>query len=72
MRNETTRERLWQIRQTEKAIQFSTMPQEDVTARRVWIPRSALHHVSREAPLANGWVPCTVEMDLWIAEREKL
>lgn len=68
MKIETTRERLWEIRSTEKAILFSTMPPGDASAREVWIPRSTIHHVSRDPALPNGWRPCHVDVEAWMAE----
>jgi hypothetical protein len=68
MRDEVSNVRLWQIRNTDKAILFSTMPPGESGGKQVWIAKSIMEHVSRDARLPNGWVPCTVTLPLWKAE----
>lgn len=72
MTQETTKVRLWQLQARESAIQFSTMPPGDQSGRLIWLPRSQILHVSRDAPLPGGWVPCTVDLPLWLAEARDL
>ena len=59
--------RLWQIRATDAAILFSTMPPSD-GGKEVWVPRSLIGHVSRDRELPCGWRPCNVELAAWKAE----
>lgn len=68
---ETTKVRLWQVRKTDGAILFNTMPPGE-PGKQVWIPRSQIHHVSRDLPLPDGLIPCTVELNLWLANKHGL
>lgn len=72
MKDEFHRLRLWEIEQREKAILFATMPDHSPRTRKVWIPRSVIDHISRDAALPNGWRPCTVDVADWFAEKEDL
>lgn len=70
---ETRTVRLWQIAQSEKAIQFRTMPPGDKTSRLPWFPRSVCHHISREAPdPITGIIPCVVEAEEWFLSKQDL
>lgn len=64
--------RLWQLRKTDRAILFCTLPPDDPTGREVWLPRSAMEHISRDLPLPDGTTPCTVTVAEWLAEKEDL
>lgn len=72
MRDETTKIRLWELKRTEKAILFQTMPPGDKTARQIWLPRSQIEHISHDLPLPNGVKPCTVTIPLWLSEKNEL
>jgi len=64
MRDDMRLVRLWQIRATDAAILFCTMPPGD-GGQEVWIPRSLMGHVSRDPVLPCGWRPCNVEVAEW-------
>jgi hypothetical protein len=66
MSDEYRRVRLWQVRQTDKAVLFKT-PDRDV-----WVPRSQIKHISRNPPGADGLSECTVDVTEWFAEKESL
>lgn len=73
MSNRPTRSvRLWQVRDTEKAYLFSTFPKGHKDAREVWVPRSLVHHVSREREYPGEWRECVVDVEEWFADRESL
>ena len=65
------RVRLWQIRSTEKAYLFRTLPPGDPQGQEVWVPRSVIGHVSRNAPV-NGVQECVVDVEDWFAEKHDL
>lgn len=64
--------RLWQIEDRGKSLLFSTTPPENRDGRPVFIGRSVIEHISRDLPLPNGWVPCTVTLPDWLIEKEGL
>lgn len=72
MSDEYRRVRLWQVRQTDKAILFETLF-GDPKSRQVWVPRSQMQHISRNAPLVPGGAQeCLVTLSEWFAEKENL
>ena len=72
MKDAFRRVRLWQIRATDNAILFSTFPPGQKNARQVWVPRSAIDHVSRGAPDSHGVTECIADVAEWLAEKENL
>jgi hypothetical protein len=64
--DEHRRVRLWQVRQTEKAVLFKTPERE------VWVPRSQIKHISRNPPGTGGLTECIVDVAEWFAEKENL
>jgi len=64
---------LWQITTTDKAILFSTAPLNRSGGRKeFWIPRSVIHHISRERADLGQWQRCIVTCEDWILEKNKL
>ncbi len=61
--------RLWQIEDRGTSIKFSTAP-PDRQGREVFIGRSVIEHISRGAPLPNGWRECEVTVPDWLGEKE--
>lgn len=82
MSDEYRRVRLWQVRATEKAYLFETLPPimadsfgwyRDPKSREVWIPRSQIKHISRNPPLGPGGIQeCLVDLSEWFADKEDL
>lgn len=70
--SETRRVRLWEVRSTEKATEYSTMPKGDPCGRTLWIPRSQVKHVSKDPAKPGEWRPCTVTLEAWLADKEDL
>jgi hypothetical protein len=64
--------RLWEIGGTEKAYLFSSTPKDGRDGNKVWIPKSQIEHITRQAPKVNEWRECVVSLPLWIAERNGL
>lgn len=63
---------LWQIGKTDKAYKFSTLTPGDAGAKDIWIPRSLIHHVSRD-PAPEGQAPrCTCEIEEWFLDNKEL
>lgn len=56
---------------TDKAYVFCESPSER-KERAIWIPRSLIHHVSRDVPDANGWQRCVIEVEEWWLDKNKL
>ena len=65
---------LWQIKSTEKAYLFRTLPLADKLGKEIWIPISQIKHISREGQLAGGGgeVKCIVEVAEWLADKHDL
>jgi len=71
----TRKVRLFEIKRSELAIQFMTkLP--DKTGENyetVWIPRSLIHHISRDLKNEEQNVtPCIVEVEEWFLEKNDL
>lgn len=82
MSDEYRRVRLWQVRATDKAYCFETLPPiltsgdgdaafwvSDPKSRQVWVPRSVIGHVSRGAPNDRGVQECIVDISEWMADK---
>lgn len=77
-RTATRRVVLWQIAASEQAYKFSTFLSPTEAGYRVlWIPRSLIHHLSRE-PLRPGPGPqpssqrCVCDIEEWFLEKHDL
>ncbi len=71
----TRRVRLFEMEKRELAIKFMTkMPDKDgENYETVWIPRSVIHHISRDLKNEDGnLTPCTVEVEEWFLEKNDL
>lgn len=64
------RVKLWRVQETDKARLFRVMPEDG--AREVWIARSVVKHLSTLPAEPNGLVPCLVDMEAWVVEKEDL
>ena len=61
--------RQWDKRRgTEKAHLFI----EPNTLQELWIPKSLVHHISRDMPDVNGIRSCVVDVEEWFADKEDL
>lgn len=64
---------LWQMRATEKAYLFSTLPKDDPHNRVIWIPRSQIKHISREPKIKpDDLEKCIVDVAEWLADKHDL
>lgn len=54
---------------TEKARAFHLPENRE---KRVWIPRSLTHHVTRNRADVAGYMECLVEVEEWFADKEDL
>lgn len=77
-RTDTRRVVLWQLAATDGAYKFSTFLSVTEAGYKVlWIPRSLIHHISRE-PLRPGPGPqpsaqrCVCEIEEWFLEKHEL
>lgn len=64
---------LWQIGKTDKAYKFSTLP-GDAGSKDIWIPRSVIHHISRDPNPSPERQPtrCTCEVEEWFLDKNEL
>lgn len=62
---------LWIVKETAAAVLFAlsdVSPEDEL----VWIPKSQIEHLSKEAPDKRGWRQCTAEIREWIAQEKGL
>lgn len=72
-RDETRKVVLWQVADTPKAYIFSTFPKGHKDAKQQWIPRSVIHHISREPAADLSQFPrCVVEVEEWFLDKNNL
>lgn len=65
--------KLWEVSSSGKAILFSTLPKSDEGHRTLWIPKSQINHISRDAKISvDEWTPCLVDVADWLVEKESL
>lgn len=63
--------RLWIVRETAAAYQFSTTP-ENRQGELVWIPRSMVERITKFAEQPERWRECEAEIQEWFAEKKGL
>jgi hypothetical protein len=61
---------LWKIRDTEKAVLFSSTP-FDFSLANVWLPKSQIK-IIRENKTESQWLECEIEIPDWLADEKDL
>ena len=69
---ETTTVRVFIINETAKAILVSTLPVGDPNARKIWIPKSQMTHISKDIHHEGEFRPANITLRSWLAEQHEL
>lgn len=65
--------RLFEIKRSELAIQFSTTSAKGRDGRTVWLPISQIEHITRRPDPSGGeWKECEVTIPDWLGAKNDL
>ena len=70
--NDTVLVRVWIIKETPKAILISTLPANMPEARKIWLPRSQMTHISKDPAIEGEFRPANITLKAWLAEQHEL